>query len=497
MAWPIFSFLDADIRERIVIAQTYESGSRAIIQLDDGLVYRLTALPIAPYSETHELRGLDENDTIARIIISHNSKELVITETGKLYILRGLNFELPDWLPDGIVADACLLQPTYDDTPRLVLLVNNIVYLHTREILNAEHYNETITSIHAYYDFQQLLCGTESGRILRWYREQHIDTTARYEVPNDPVLQIVTGMRHAVFLGRSGRAFTIGSNEGGALGKGLDNTNFRSHVAISRVRDPSVWKHRMNGFVELYSHAQTSLTVARASDNSLFFWGQIRKHSVNAPIPAPGNSVSMIFSTIDQCPTSPLNIRRLTDKRLMPSHLRLCKILNDSTTADVQFHFSNETILYGHKFVLSNFSSYFATMLQQRWNDDRVDITHYSYDAYHALFEYIYTGYLRVPSSIDTTTTVNILLELLRLAHEIEADSMLVEISEYILARVLTSETALSIYETANVLEQSTLKRRAAQYANIHMTDILKSISYRSMDASRSAALLQSIIDSL
>ncbi|KAG9292737.1 hypothetical protein G9A89_008325 [Geosiphon pyriformis] len=164
--------------------------------------------------------------------------------------------------------------------------------------------------------------------------------------------------------------------------------------------------------------------------------------------------------------------------------------LNDQTFCDIEFILDCGSIIKAHRLVIGTASEYFKTLLTGGFRETRlstIPIKDFSYTAFRAVIDFLYTGILKEDLFLDIIVEIHEKADMMG----IEDLQKVVERRMKLLARTIDNwdKVLLFAWQTGN----SRLKNVALEYVSDHWEEIRKGASWRNIVASADKELVDEI----
>ncbi|KOC62519.1 RCC1 and BTB domain-containing protein 1 [Habropoda laboriosa] len=270
--------------------------------------------------------------------------------------------------------------------------------------------------------------------------------------------KVVCGYAHTLALSKEGVLYVWGENNFGQLGLG-HKMNASSPVKLEVPE--------MGRVVDVATSHYNHISVAVGKSFQIFMWGLCLGQIVTVPTVTRLAYLHDVFA----CYATPRIMHKpliLHDEEGITSLVdSVREAFNDATTSDTVVEVQGKSI-YVHKAILKIRCQYFRTMFEKVLAEDNqivINEYHFSYDAYKAFLEYLYTDEINLHSEN--------LLELLELASTY-SESLLKKRCMQMIKNGITVNDVIFLYGVATENNIEELEESCFKFALNHMTAVVR-----------------------
>ncbi|XP_072035164.1 RCC1 and BTB domain-containing protein 1-like [Amphiura filiformis] len=279
------------------------------------------------------------------------------------------------------------------------------------------------------------------------------------------VSQIVCGYAHSMALSDEGILYAWGANSYGQLGTG----NKANLVTATRVGTD------IGRFVEVAATHYTHVSAAMTQNGQIYMWGQCRGQSVTAPLQTKFTCLDDVFACFASPPVTwrPLTFENFVGRRALEDSLR--GAFDNKDTTDLKFIVEGKSI-HIHKAVLKIRCEHFRSMFQAHWDEDgkdTIEITQFPYTVYRAFLQYLYTDSVDLPPE-DA-------IGLLDLANSY-CEYHLKKLCERIIKQGINVENTAMLLAAAIKYDAEDLEDFCFKFAVNHMTAVVQTEAFQKLD---------------
>jgi RCC1 and BTB domain-containing protein len=317
----------------------------------------------------------------------------------------------------------------------------------------------------------------------------HQNTPQKILLNNNQIIKsICCGYAHSLLLTIDGDIYAFGWNNCGQIGNG-NNTNQLNPVKITVSQ-------KFNEIIS--SHlVGTNISVAKAQNGYCYVWGQCENESFSIPKKTEIKSTHEIFSKYSKIKITPKPIylySTLSDEFSTRNRAleNMLKIFNNPKYSDLSFKIEDKHI-YVQKFILQTNCKHFEKKFtestrairestENKSKENVIEITEYSYDAYHALLKYLYTDYIDINAEKA--------IDLLVLANDYKEEELKLKCVD-IIKNNITLENICYLYCSSIEYNLSDLEDFCFNFAVTKMKQIVITEGFRQMDQKSMSKLME------
>ncbi len=248
---------------------------------------------------------------------------------------------------------------------------------------------------------------------------------------------------------------------------------------------------KINGsqkFKEIACHNMKNISVAKASNDYCYVWGECEKESFSTPNKTEIKSIHKVFTKYAKGKVTHKPMRLFTSQtynisKRKPLVEKMLKIFDNKEYSDLMIKVENKPI-YVHKIMLKTNSSYFESKFtcneraikeatESKMIANEIEIKEYSYDVYYAFLKYIYTDCVEV--------TPEKAIDLLVLANDYEEEELKLRCVE-IIENNITVENVCFLYCSSIKCNLSDFENLCFNFAINRMNKVVKTKGFVSMD---------------
>ncbi len=241
----------------------------------------------------------------------------------------------------------------------------------------------------------------------------------------------------------------------------------------------------------------TDISVEKAENDYCYVWGQCENETFSTPHKTEIKSTHEIFSKYSKIKITPKPIylySTLSDEFSTRNRAleNMLKIFNNPKYSDLSFKIEDKHI-YVQKFILQTNCKHFEKKFtestrairestENKSKENVIEITEYSYDAYHALLKYLYTDYIDINAEKA--------IDLLVLANDYKEEELKLKCVD-IIKNNITLENICYLYCSSIEYNLSDLEDFCFNFAVTKMKQIVITEGFRQMDQKSMRKLME------